>query len=77
MKLLFVFLLSGFIVGLWFGVNIGKGNALYENPFQDSGILQDAHDSAEDQGVIEQGQEYLDDKKESVKEKLKEIVEDI
>ena len=77
MKLLFVFLFSGFIVGLWFGVNIGKGNALYENPFQDSGIFQDAHDSAEDQGIIEQGQEYLDDKKEGVKEKLKEIVEDI
>ena len=77
MKLLFIFLVAGFMVGLWFGINIGKGNALYENPFAEPGILQDAHDSADDQGVIEKGQDYLDEKKERVKESLKEIVEDI
>lgn len=77
MKLLFIFLVAGFMVGLWFGVNIGKGNALYENPFTEPDILQDAHDSADDQGVIEKGQDYLDEKKERVKESLKEIVEDI
>jgi hypothetical protein len=77
MKLLFMFLVAGFIVGLWFGVNIGKGNPLYENPFEEPDILQDAHDSADDQGVIDKGKDYLDEKKESVKESLKEIVEDI
>ena len=77
MKLLFMFLVAGFIVGLWFGVNIGKGNPLYENPFEEADILQDAHDSADDQGVIDKGKDYLDEKKESVKESLKEIVEDI
>ena len=77
MKLLLTFLVSGFVIGLWFGVNIGKGNALYENPFEDTDILQDAHDSADDQGIIEKGQDYINDKKEDVKVKLKEIVEDI
>jgi len=76
-KLLFVFTLAGFIVGLWFGVNIGKGNALYENPLADPDVLEEAHDSADEQGLIDQGKDYLKEKKEQAKDKVKNIVEDL
>ena len=32
-KMLFMGVLSGLIVGLWLGVNIGKGNPIFSNPF--------------------------------------------
>ncbi|GAA6134160.1 hypothetical protein NBRC116188_09490 [Oceaniserpentilla sp. 4NH20-0058] len=77
MKLLLIFTLAGFVVGMWFGINIGKGNALYDNPLSDPGIIEEAHDSADDQGLIDQGKEYLDDKKQQVKEKVKNMVDDL
>lgn len=39
LKVLVLGLLLGLCVGLWFGVNIGKGQPLYSNPF-DSDTLQ-------------------------------------
>lgn len=77
MKLLLIAVLVSFSIGLWFGVNIGKGNALYENPFEDPDIYEEAHDSADDQGLIDQGKDFLEDKKESMKDKVKDIVEDL
>jgi hypothetical protein len=32
-KMLFMGILLGLIVGLWLGVNIGKGNPIFSNPF--------------------------------------------
>ena len=32
-KMLFMGTLMGLIVGLWLGVNIGKGNPIFGNPF--------------------------------------------
>ena len=32
-KMLFMGILMGAIVGLWLGVNIGKGNPIFGNPF--------------------------------------------
>lgn len=77
MKLLLIFTLVGFVVGMWFGVNIGKGNALYDNPLADPDIVEEAHDSADDQGLIDQGKDYLNDKKQQVKEKVKVMVDDL
>lgn len=77
MKLLLIAVLVSFSIGLWFGVNIGKGNALYENPFEDPDIYEEAHDSADDQGLIDQGKDFLEDKKEDVKERVKDIVDDL
>ena len=31
--MLFMGILMGVIVGLWLGVNIGKGNPIFSNPF--------------------------------------------
>ena len=77
MKLLLIAILLSFSIGLWFGVNIGKGNALYDNPLSDPYIIEEAHDSADDAGLIDQGKEYLDEKKEAVKDKVKDVIDDM
>ena len=38
MKLLFMGTLMGLIVGLWLGVNIGKGNPVFGNPFAEENL---------------------------------------
>lgn len=77
MKVILGSIVVSFAIGLWFGVNIGKGNALYENPFEDPDIFEEAHDSADDQGLIDQGKEFLEDKKEELKDKVQDVVEDL
>jgi len=77
MKILVMAIVFSFGVGLWFGVNIGKGNALYDNPLNDPDVLYDAHDSADDAGLIDQGEEFLDNKKSMLKDKMKGIVDDL
>ena len=37
-KLLFLGTLMGLIVGLWLGVNIGKGNPIFGNPFAEENL---------------------------------------
>lgn len=77
MKLLLVFTLVGFVIGMWFGINIGKGNALYENPLNDPDVFEEAHESADDQGLIDQGKDYIDEKKRVMKDKVKDMVDDL
>ncbi len=76
MKILVLAIVLSFGVGLWFGVNIGKGNALYDNPLSDPDVLEDAHDSADDAGLIDQGKDFLGNKKELLKGKAKNMVDD-
>jgi hypothetical protein len=33
LKRLMISLIVGMIIGLWFGVNLGKGNPFFSNPF--------------------------------------------
>ena len=77
MKIVFVSIIFSFVVGLWFGVNIGKGNALYENPFEDPDVISDAHESADDAGLIDQGEKFLNNKKDMLKDKVKGMVDDL
>ena len=37
-KMLFMGTLLGLIVGLWLGVNIGKGNPIFGNPFAEENL---------------------------------------
>jgi len=37
-KMLFMGTLMGLIVGLWLGVNIGKGNPIFGNPFAEENL---------------------------------------
>ena len=77
MKVILLSIILSFGIGLWFGVNIGKGNALYENPFEDPDVVSDAHESADDAGLIDQGEEFLNNKKDMLKSKVKDMVDDL
>ena len=37
-KKLLLGMLVGIVIGLWFGVNLGKGQPIYSNPFHDASI---------------------------------------
>ena len=45
-KMLILGLLTGFLVGMWFGVNIGKGKPIYSNPFNKDSLQQKAKQKA-------------------------------
>lgn len=77
MKIILIAMILSFGVGLWFGVNIGKGNALYDNPLNDPSVLEDAHESAEDAGLIEQGEDFIEEKTQNMKDKVKSMVKDM
>ena len=67
----------GIGLGLWFGVNIGKGNALYDNPFAEKSLMDDILDSADDEGLLDKGERILEESANKVKEKAKETLDDI
>jgi len=52
----------GLIVGLWFGVNIGKGQPFYSNPFAERSLADIAKDKTK---------EIVQESKEKLREKLK------
>jgi hypothetical protein len=51
-NLLVAGLILGFLVGLWFGVNIGKGKPFYSNPFSKRKI---------EKAIIESGEKVLEE----------------
>lgn len=59
-------LLVGGLVGLWFGMNIGKGQPLLSNPFAEVSVAQQAGRAA--QGAYEGAREGLEDAGEAVQE---------
>lgn len=59
-------LLVGGLVGLWLGMNIGKGQALLSNPFAEVSIAQEAGRAA--QGAYEGAREGLEDAGEAAQE---------
>jgi hypothetical protein len=77
MKILLLAIILSFGIGLWFGINVGKGNALYENPLNDPDVLSDAHESADDAGLLDQGEAFLNNKKDMIKGKVKDMVDDL
>ncbi len=76
MKILLLAIILSFGIGLWFGVNIGKGNALYDNPLSDPDIYEEAHESADDAGLVDQGEEFLEQQKDKMKDKVKDMVDE-
>jgi hypothetical protein len=59
MKKILIGLVIGILLGLWWGVNIGKGRDFYANPFK--GAQEHAKEKAG---------EMIDDAKKSLREKL-------
>ena len=54
-------IIIGLMLGLWFGVNMGKDKPIYSNPFAEENIQQKAKRKAE---------EVIKDTKEAIREKL-------
>lgn len=46
-KYLLLGLTTGLIVGLWFGINIGKDKPIFANPFEERSFTQKVKNSAE------------------------------
>lgn len=71
----------GIVIGLWLGVNIGKGNALYDNPFKEKSFVENVMDSAkeslDDESLLDKGKDMLEETKEKVKESAKEAAENL
>lgn len=66
LKALVTGVVIGLLVGLWFGFNIGKGRALYANPFTDPQV----HERIEDTG--EQAADESEQAQKESGEKLRE-----
>ena len=60
-------IIIGLAAGLWIGVNIGKEQPLYSNPFNTESITSKAKQKADD---------ILKDAKSSLREKLKDEADD-
>lgn len=65
--------LIGVGVGMWFGVNIGKGHEFYGNPF--AGAAACTPDGEVAQDLIEKGADMLHESKEALKEKTKQALD--
>ncbi len=68
-KLLLVGFIAGMLIGLWFGVNFGKGKRLYSNPFAERSVT-DKIKSSIGEGVEKAG-ERIEKLGEDIKGKLK------
>lgn len=62
LKLIIFGIVIGLCVGLWFGVNIGKGQSIYSNPF--------AEISLKDR-IKQKGNEVMEDTKDAIRDSLK------
>ncbi|MBK8162206.1 MAG: hypothetical protein IPK65_03330 [Gammaproteobacteria bacterium] len=58
-KSLILGIVTGLIVGLWFGVNIGKGRDFYANPFAGKDLTGDLMESSGE--MLEKGGKALKD----------------
>jgi gas vesicle protein len=73
MKDLILGLLIGAILGLWFGVNLGKEQPLFTNPFVKESKMQELGRTMEQVGqdVGEKSKDLYQDTKDAVNEALK------
>jgi hypothetical protein len=69
LKLLIVGIIIGAAAGLWVGINIGKENPWYSNPFEDRSVT-DKLKSSIGEGVEKAG-ESMQEMGEDIKGKLK------
>ncbi len=59
----------GLLVGLWFGVNIGRGKPVYANPFQAETVREKLKRTGED--ILERGGEALEETGQALKKSIK------
>ena len=58
LKAILTSLVIGLLIGLWFGVNIGKDKPIFSNPFAEDSIQQKIKKSGEQ--LIEKGGEAME-----------------
>jgi len=63
LKLIILGIVIGLCIGMWFGVNIGKGKALLSNPFVEIGLKD---------RIKQKGNEVMKDTKDAIRDSLKE-----
>jgi hypothetical protein len=61
-KKLLIGFVAGVVIGLWFGVNLGKGQPIYSNPFQERSLKE---------RVLESGGDMLEKSGQALKRSLK------
>ncbi len=59
MRNLIIGILVGLVLGLWFGVNLGRDRPIYANPFKEPTVAERAKAGAE--ALVEKGREALRD----------------
>lgn len=68
LKILIAGIAIGVVIGLWFGVNIGKGQPFYSNPFEEVSITDRLrHKSGE---LLEKGGDAMRQSGEKLQEKM-------
>lgn len=72
-KAVLLSVLIGVAVGFWFGVNVGKGNDFYTNPFAGAASCTPSGEAAED--LLGKGADMLHESKEALKEKTKQALD--
>ena len=67
----------GIIVGLWFGVNIGKGKDFWANPFEDKPLSEIAKDTTKEltEKAKDKTSEMVKEGKKALRDKLEEDAE--
>ena len=68
-KLAIIWLVLGLLLGLWFGVNIGRDRPLYSNPFEANTLKQKFKQAGE--GALEKSGEALESAGKAIKQGLK------
>ena len=73
LKILIVGIFLGLLVGLWFGVNLGKDRPLLSNPFSNETVQQKIKDTGEK--IIDQSGKALEKGGQALQNTIKEKTE--
>lgn len=65
-----VALIIGLLLGLWFGVNIGKGHAFYANPFKAATVKEQLKRTGE--SIMQKSGQALEKGGKALQDKMKE-----
>lgn len=68
-KLAIIWLVIGLLVGLWFGINIGRDKPFYSNPFEAPTVKDKFKQAGED--ALEKSGEALEKAGKAIKDNLK------
>lgn len=68
-KLAIIWLIIGVLLGMWFGVNIGRGKPIYSNPFEAATIKEKIKKTGEE--ALEKSGEALESAGKAIQKQIK------